>query len=476
MIEVSRPAHPIEVFFSYAREDEELRDQLEKHLSFLKKNGFIAGWHDRKIGAGKEWAGQIDEHINSASVILLLVSADFIASDYCYDVEMTRALERHNSGDARVIPVILRDVDWEGAPFSKLQALPSDAKPVTNWRNPDNAFAEVARGIRKAVEEIIEERRAGAPLKRTAPVVASGPAAQTGISPLIRASRPKPGELLPYLCDRSSQETALDVALQHHKQNMPRRPFICVVHGDERECHDMFKRRLKEILLPDLLGLGVAQGTIEDYLLFRPPSNLNYADLLTVFRRNLASRIADSRDATVTDIAQVLSQHKGAAMVSLHLNYEDWSRGGSDLIDAYLQFWQGFPEMPSGRVLTCIFFTYKNTEDLGLFKGWGARSANKSARNYFMQLASAPHDRIHCAVLPELCAISLSEAEDWIRDVKIFRGLCDFHGPHFCNVQKGMEKLREIYKPSTFPSLRSRLPMQVLADELSKLLSDYCCR
>ena len=98
---------------------------------------------------GQEWAGAIDEHLNRADVVLLLVSADFLASDYCYDREMTRALERDDAGDARVIPVILRSVDWHGAQFAKLQALPKDARPVTSWPDRDEAFTDVARGIRQ---------------------------------------------------------------------------------------------------------------------------------------------------------------------------------------------------------------------------------------------------------------------------------------------------------------------------------------
>jgi len=145
---------PIEVFYSYSHKDEELRDELEKHLSILRRQGVITGWHDRKISAGGEWAGEIDQHLNTAKVILLLISADFLASDYCYDVEMTRAMERHDNGDAQVIPVILRKVDWQGSPFGKLQALPTDAKPVTSWSNRDEAFANIAEGIRKAIEDL----------------------------------------------------------------------------------------------------------------------------------------------------------------------------------------------------------------------------------------------------------------------------------------------------------------------------------
>lgn len=87
----------VEIFYSYSHKDEKLRDRLEKHLSILKREGVISGWHDRKITGGKEWAGQIDEHLNSAHIILLLVSADFVASDYCYDVEVKRAMERHET-------------------------------------------------------------------------------------------------------------------------------------------------------------------------------------------------------------------------------------------------------------------------------------------------------------------------------------------------------------------------------------------
>jgi len=145
---------PIEVFFSYSHKDEQLRDELAKHLSILKRQGVIQAWYDREISAGTEWAGEIDTHLNTATIILLLISADFLASDYCYDIELTRAMERHAAKEARVIPVILREVDWKGAPFGKLQALPKDAVPVTKWQDRDQAFADIARGIRQAVDSL----------------------------------------------------------------------------------------------------------------------------------------------------------------------------------------------------------------------------------------------------------------------------------------------------------------------------------
>src|SRR5437763_4931820 len=142
------PHNSVEVFYSYAHEDEKLRDELKKHLSNLKRQGVITDWYDRDISAGKEWNEEIERHLNSAKVILLLISPDFMNSDYINEVEVTRAMERHESGEARVIPVILRPVDWEGAPFSKLQALPTDAVAVTLWKNEDEAFLSVAKAIR----------------------------------------------------------------------------------------------------------------------------------------------------------------------------------------------------------------------------------------------------------------------------------------------------------------------------------------
>src|SRR5450755_1303817 len=111
----------IEIFFSYSHRDEIFRKKLENQLSLLKHQGLISSWYDRKILAGQEWSDEIDKHINSADIILLLISPDFMASSYCYSVEVKQAIERHERGEAYVIPVILRPVYWQRAPFGKLQ-------------------------------------------------------------------------------------------------------------------------------------------------------------------------------------------------------------------------------------------------------------------------------------------------------------------------------------------------------------------
>ncbi|MGB8700664.1 MAG: TIR domain-containing protein [Thermosynechococcaceae cyanobacterium] len=145
---------PIEVFISYSHQDDKLKDALMTHLANLKRQKKITAWQDRAIEGGQEWEAQIKKQLESAQIILLLISPDFMASDYCYDVEMERAIARHDEGTARVIPIIIRPCDWKDSPFSKLQVLPKDALPVTQWGDRDEAFRIVAQGIRKAIEKL----------------------------------------------------------------------------------------------------------------------------------------------------------------------------------------------------------------------------------------------------------------------------------------------------------------------------------
>jgi hypothetical protein len=145
---------PVTIFYSYTPEDELLQRKLHEHLSGLRREGLIAEWHDRHIIAGTVRKGAVDAHLNSADLILLLVSPDFLASDYHFGVEMQRALERHRPGEAHVIPVILRPIDWQNAPFATLQCLPRDGKPIVSWTNQDEALLDVAHGIRKVIEAL----------------------------------------------------------------------------------------------------------------------------------------------------------------------------------------------------------------------------------------------------------------------------------------------------------------------------------
>lgn len=152
----------LRLFYSYCHEDSGLRRKLEQHLSLLKREGAIEQWFDGKIGAGVELDESIDANLAGSDIILVLISAAFLNSDYCWDKEMVRAMQRHQNGDARVIPIIIRPVDdgWQQTIFGELKALPTDGKPVTTWSNRDSAWKDVARGIREAVKDLSGKRSA----------------------------------------------------------------------------------------------------------------------------------------------------------------------------------------------------------------------------------------------------------------------------------------------------------------------------
>lgn len=147
-------AKPVNIFFSYAHKDEKLMNAVRQQLIIFERRGDIAKHYDRQIPPGTQWQGAIDNFLFKSQVILLFISPYFIESRYCYDVEVTTALERHESGEARVIPIILRPCAWQDAPFGQLEVLPADGKPVTSWRNRDAVCLSIAQEIMNVVSEL----------------------------------------------------------------------------------------------------------------------------------------------------------------------------------------------------------------------------------------------------------------------------------------------------------------------------------
>lgn len=184
------PRTPVTLFYSYAHEDEPLRDELQDHLMILERRGVVRSWHDRAIVPGHDWNREIDQHLREADVVLLLISKDFIASDYVMGAELGLAMERQRSGDAVVVPILLRQVDLqpedaEDMPFvglMNLQGLPRDLKPVTSWANRDEAWTNVASGLRATVKEIQARRPAARSVARGPELESLG---STGDNPLL---------------------------------------------------------------------------------------------------------------------------------------------------------------------------------------------------------------------------------------------------------------------------------------------------
>ena len=145
----------LNLFISYSHADEELKNELDKHLIMLKRSGKIEVWNDRQLIPGQEWDDEIKKELAAADIILLLISADFNNSDYIWNKELSSALKRHEENTACVVPIILRKCEWQEMPYAKLQALPKGARPVTEFSDKDDAFTDVAAGIRILVDRML---------------------------------------------------------------------------------------------------------------------------------------------------------------------------------------------------------------------------------------------------------------------------------------------------------------------------------
>jgi hypothetical protein len=154
------PETCVEIFCSYshARPDEALRAAFAKSMTVWVRNKIVRIWHDGRIPAGDNWASNIDEHLNSADIVVLLVSPDFLSSDFCYEKEMGRAFERMKNNKALVVPIIVRECSWEETPIAGIQALPEKGKPVTLWTNRDQAWKNVADSLARRAREVLDRK------------------------------------------------------------------------------------------------------------------------------------------------------------------------------------------------------------------------------------------------------------------------------------------------------------------------------
>lgn len=399
---MDQPNDSISIFISYSHRDDKLRQELDTHLSSLRRPGLISVWHDRRIVPGEEWEREIAENLEAADIILLLISSDFIASDYCYKVEMERAVERHDAGEAVVIPVILRSCVWQGAPFGKIQGLPLGVKPVASAANRDEAFTEVVTGIQRAVEKL-RLRRAGS-------AAASG-------------NRLRPNRrLLPYLCDRSDQELALVEALRLHQRERSHRPLVCLIHGDEQECHTEYLERMQYRSLRRFFNLEARRMEIKDYWLPPPRRALSHS----AFWACLGQALFDDSSAAQSDIWQFIARHEEPMMLALELLTEDFAESGQSLLHSLIDFCASWPDLPPGRVvILCVSLKYQRFDKAGFFdfKKRELRKSNQSLRGLVKSLAlesqSEARAGVSVAVLPELEAIPRGDVERWKRSEQV---------------------------------------------------------
>lgn len=140
-------------FISYSHKDHHILERLHIHLVQLRRENLITEWCDREISAGGNIDQTISEELENCDLFIPLISPDFLASNYCYDIEMKRALERHNEGEALVIPIIVEPSDWQSTPLKNIKVLPKDGNPIVEWTNQNNAFLDITQHLRKITSE-----------------------------------------------------------------------------------------------------------------------------------------------------------------------------------------------------------------------------------------------------------------------------------------------------------------------------------
>jgi hypothetical protein len=398
-------ARPQRVFISYSHQDEALKQKLRQHLAALEKGGLIRIWDDRAIPAGGHWEQAIRDELEAADLILLLISASFIDSDYCYGEEMSRAVQRHAAGQAIVVPVLVRECMWQLLPFideHKIQMLPRDAKAVADvkhWPDPDAALTQVAK-------ELLAVVQARAPAGGTAPASAHAPA---------MAPRRELPRLLPDLCNRSEQDAAFDVAFRASRDKLDRRPFVFVLHGDDAERLHGFRERLAQLRIPRLLQLDRDQVSVEVVALDNPALGA-YPDAAQALCAELGHALLDDRGAALEQLHAYLGAHQRPVML---VSRFDGRKGLEDLRKcgaAILDFWSRWPDLPSGRVLLhCLSVRFEadgSADDLRrLLKKLAARGGG------FKE-----HPALAGALLPELQAVPRQDVETWAesREVRKF--------------------------------------------------------
>jgi hypothetical protein len=440
----------MEIFYSYAQEDEKLQERLEKHLANLKRQVKFIEWQSCKITAGSEWRREIELHLNRAQIILLLVSPDFLASELHHDIEMDRALQRHYVGEARVIPIILRPCDWEETRLKELKVLPERGKPVTKWSDRDSAFLNVTRGIRFVVQEIAPEAR-----PRLEPVFTN---------PIT--NRPNVTDLLPYLCNRDLQEGKLETALPDKNSENWRRPFICIVNGDEDECLDKFKERLQLDSLPRFLTTAKAK---EIKIEFRKTGSRK-GDLYLLYKE-LAGQFTKDRNAPKEVLLNAISEHRVPITICLTLSTEDWEPAGREQVETFIDFWNNFDPLPLGtHLIVCLFLKhYVNSEEY-------FNNKNR-ALQFLSKFNFSSYPNLHGVTLDQLMPIRQRDVKYWIENSKAFEKFCAVHSPNFCNIDKSLTAVNLLYQRARriVPDLGPVLPMNELAPELKKILEDYRC-
>lgn len=277
----------------------------------------------------------------------------------------------------------------------------------------------------------------------------------TAVSLAIAASANKPPipPILPYLCDRSDQEAVLANAFRSHQASAARRPLFCVIHGDDRECHDAFIERLEVVTLPRLLNLDTQKTPIRPCLLPWPSSYGRGRTRLDVFQQNLMQAVQE----TMPD-----SREDSPVILHTYLLSEDWLRAGQAVVECFLRFWKEHADLPPNRfLLVCLCFRHQSARARSLFMRIRMRLADRRIRTFLDTIDVSAHAPAESVVLPELTAVRRGEVEEWSR-MKTVTEISEIH--------QLIADVRRLYEQPELCSADGFIPMERLAPELKRLL------
>jgi hypothetical protein len=425
---------PLSVFCSYSHKDESLRTAVAVGLAGLIRDRLIHDvWYDRQISGGTNWAYAIDRQIDQSDIILLLVSSNFIASEYCMGKEVVRSLERHKKNEARVVPIILEPCDWETAVFAELQVLPVGGKPLRAWNIVNkNRLVEVSKGMRKVVEEFSTSANSSATRRLIAP-----DAGQT---------------VLAYLCDRVEQDRQLRDAWNVHYDSfaLRRRPFVCVVHGPVQEDHAGYLRRLSDYSFPQGIGFGRNFEIHQPRRVQWSEDSADKASALSGMLRNLAWEL--KCPAQLAEVSATLYRSGETCVVYYELFTNSKSYGDPLALQSFFEFWKNWPDLPlHQKLIVALSVQYK------------PKFAIRFPREGTDIVTCATQSgRLSAVVLDELPPVSSKQVKDWVRHPEVER---------FCDVENNLTAW-EAAIDETFGD-RSQMPMEELVVPLNRMLNEY---
>ena len=417
------------------------------HLTPMIQREEIEVWWDGHLQAGDEWEHEIFTKLENADVILLLVSPDFLASDFVWRKELPQAMIRLATG-AIVIPIMLKQIaHFRIHEISKLQALPNRARPVSDWEDPEDAYRDITESIRRKILPNGDPPPDNPP----PPDDTEGPYAE-------HTNVPK---LLPYLCDRGEQEKELTKALASYVKKTPRKPFVCIVHGNDSECHAEFVERTQRTAINQALGLDAKAPSPEPHVFPWPSHAVQFDRYVEVFSSNLGHELVRNSSASFEDIISkcITMNERTIVLISIVFT-RNFGKSPEKLLEAFLEFCQRWPNLPPGRSLihfVCI--KHERFEDSGLFERWKMRKVSDQLRRLITPdlLSRAGVEGI---VLSELQGIQLSDAVEWklkeeVRKVR--------------DIDSG--DIRYLYQRPELIDSQRLISMERLAGELRTLLS-----